>query len=85
MTVKECIKQKGWQQETSTSGSRFMDVDIAFCNQSMLDETEFTIHSFDTNELSKLYEEFCKENKIPKNTVTAVIIVKSYKKYPEEE
>ena len=77
MNVKECIRKNGWIAECSIpAGIRFMTVDIRFVNSDKEeDETQFTINGYDTNELSDLFADFCKENGFSKNTVTACIIV----------
>lgn len=79
MTIKQCIKEKGWQMESDTEPPyRSMDVSIGFQTDGFADETQFHINTYDVNELTELYSEFCKENNIPKNTVTSISIVQLY-------
>lgn len=81
MTIKECISQNGYQTEISRI-KRFSSVDVSFINtEGKDDETQFDVMDVLTesgiNELSELFDEFCKENKFKNNTVYAVTIVKS--------
>ena len=76
MTIKQCINKNGWQVDIDTSQPyRSMDVNVNFNNDG-LDETQFIINSYDVDELTKLFLEFCKENNIRQNTVTSITIVK---------
>ncbi|WP_097006515.1 hypothetical protein [Lacrimispora amygdalina] len=78
MTIKQCISKNGWQINTDTSQPyRSMDVSVNF-NNGGLDETQFTINSYNVDELTKLFLEFCKENNIRQNTVTSITIVRVY-------
>lgn len=78
MTIKQCIKN-GWKiEKNSGSPYRSMDVNIGFENDGIEDETQFLINSYDVNELTQLYSDFCKENNIPNNTVTYITIVQFY-------
>lgn len=55
MTIKQCINEYGWQVNTDTSQPyRSMDVSVNFDNDG-LDETQFTINSYDVDELTKLF------------------------------
>ncbi len=83
MTIKNVIKLQGWQAECDTQGSRSMDVQVAFLNGTVIDETEFCIRSYDEEELNALFRDFCKENGLPNNTVTGVYIVRAYEMLPE--
>lgn len=81
MTVKQCIKENGWIVEAAVL-RRFQSVDIAFINEEgREDETQFDISGACTDagaeELSSLYDMFCKENGIKNNTVMAVFVVES--------
>ncbi len=79
MTVKQCVKEKGWQIESDTEILyRSMDVSIGFENNGVVDETQFHINVYDVNELTELFSEFCKENNVPKNTVTSITVVQLY-------
>lgn len=81
MTIKQYIKEKGWQMESDTElPYRSMDVDISFQTDGIADETQFHINAYDVNELTELFSEFCKENNIPNNTVTSINIVQIYAK-----
>lgn len=75
MTVKECIAKNGWNVPENIK--KAWNVDIGFINTEteMEDETEFSISAYDENELSELFSEFCKENKIADNTVIYVSVV----------
>lgn len=79
MTIKQCIRKKGWQLYADTSQSyRSMDVDVDFKNEGVLDETQFHINAYNENELTELFTEFCKENNLRRNTVVSVNIVQVY-------
>lgn len=87
MTLKQCIQKNGWHVEVDKL-RRFQSVAIAFLNgEGESDETEFDISGACTDagaeELSALYEEFCKECGIKSNTVTAVSVVQSADTYAE--
>ena len=76
MTVKEFIKKHGWQAECKITLCRAMIVHIGFETvNNPADETSFDIRPYDTNELSDLFKQFCKENGYPTNTVTSITIV----------
>ena len=83
MTIKNLIKLQGWQAECDPQGSRSMDVQVAFLNGTVIDETEFCIRSYDVAELNALYRDFCKENGLSNNSVIGVYIVKAYDVLPE--
>ena len=77
-SVKKYIQQNGWIDECQTRRSdKYMTVQIAFDNQGRDDEVEFDIKAYDTNELAKLFEDFCEEEKCEKNSVTGIYIVKT--------
>ncbi len=79
MTIKQIIKEKGWQMETDVNiPYRSMDVNICFQAGGIADETQLCINAYDVNELEELFSEFCKENNIPKNAVISVNIVQLY-------
>jgi hypothetical protein len=85
MTLKQCIKKNGWCVEVEEL-KRFQSVVIAFLNgEGESDETEFDISGACTDagaeELSALYEVFCKECGIKSNRVTAVRVVHSADTY----
>lgn len=76
MTIKQCIKKCGWQQECTSTVCRVMSVDVDFVNSDgKEDETQFDIRAYDEAELSELYAAFCEENKYPRNTVISVTVV----------
>lgn len=83
MTIKKSIATHGWQAECDTQGSRSMDVQVAFLNGTVIDETEFCIRSYDVEELNALFRDFCRENRLPSNTVAGVYIVRAYDVLPE--
>lgn len=75
MTVKGYIKKNGWIIDCNTKMCRFMNVAVGFVNNSgMEDETEFSIAAYDENELSDLFDEFCKENGFKTNKVIYVAV-----------
>lgn len=78
MTVKQYIKNHGWQDETTTLGAhRYMSVDVDFLDANKKEqETQFDIHSYDLDELANLFHEFCLENRFPLNQVIGITIVK---------
>ena len=75
MTVKECIKKHGWN--VPENPKKAWNVDIGFINSESgnEDETEFSICAYADDELSDLFTDFCKENKIADNTVIYVTVV----------
>lgn len=76
MTIKQYMKENGWQVACASKPCRYMNVDINFLNNSKLeDETQFSIRAYDIDDLAELFEAFCKENGFKKNTVTSVTIV----------
>ena len=78
MTVKQWIKKHNWHSECNHTTGAVMNVDISFINSDgHEDETEFSIRSFDVNELSELFRDFCKENNFKCNTVTNICIVET--------
>ena len=81
MTVEQCIKKNGYQSEVK-SIKLFSSVDISFVNSEGIDdETQFDVINVLTRsgieELSELFDTFCKENGFKNNTVYALTIVKS--------
>ena len=76
MTIKQYTKKCGWQIECDLKLCGAMTVDVAFIDkEGKEDETQFDIRAFDRQELSDLFADFCKENKLPRNTVINIIIV----------
>lgn len=76
MTIKQYIKEKGWQIECETNICRAMDVDVNFVTDEGMDEVQFSIPPYGERELNELFTKFCKENNFPRNTVTCISIVK---------
>lgn len=79
MTVKECIKRNGLQSKVD-SFKRYQTVDINFINaDGVTDETQFNITGIGTNpgteEVCKLFYEFCKDNGFATTTVVSVTVV----------
>ena len=78
MTIKECIKTKGILIDCEVKPHRCGEIEVFFHNalDDMADSTEFDIQCPLTKagvvELESLYKEFCKENKIPANTVELI-------------
>ena len=76
MTIRQCLKRNGWQQECKLEKCRVMNVDICFINdEQRFDETQFSINAYDVDELDNLFTDFCKENGFKRNTVYNVVIV----------
>ena len=81
MTIRECIRKKGWQVEVDNL-KRYQTVDVDFVNaDGMEDETQFDICGAGTKdgikELEELFSDFCRADNFETNTVTGVIIVAS--------
>lgn len=75
MTINECIKKHGWNMECEQHSCRWMCVEVSFLdNRKLPDEVSFDIRAYDKDELAKLYENFCRENGFPINTVEMVTI-----------
>ena len=69
MTIRQYIKKNGWENECElVPGYRYMIVHINFLNKNKA-EIE--------HDLSSLFNNFCKENSFPRNTVTGVTVVAS--------
>ena len=76
-TVKECIHRKGWISSVLMNGTeQYMSVAISFVNNGYSDIVEFTIRSFDTDNLQTLFSAFCKEKKCREDSVTGIYIQK---------
>lgn len=76
MTVNECIKQHGWNIETNIGiGDKVASVNVGFDNNGREDETQFDITILDSEELQKLFEEFCKEEGCKADSVLYVDVV----------
>lgn len=53
-----------------------MNVDVSFINsEGREDETQFSIKAYDTQDLSDLFNDFCKENNFKRDTVFAITVV----------
>ena len=82
MTVNEFSKNEGWSDDAplnndARKASRSMVVDVDFINnEGDMDETEFTICSYNFGELNKLFSDFCKENGFKTNTVINIRIIR---------
>lgn len=83
MTIKTLIKKQGWIRSVETKPCRAITVAIDFLNHGDLDQTEFCINAYNVNELHDLYQQFCKEERIPQNTVQEIIIVAYHMEKPE--
>lgn len=78
MTIKQYFANGGkWEVECDTSKPyRAMSVNIGFLHaKGKEDEVQFDIQAYDVDELSRLFNEFCKENNFPTNTVMYVTVV----------
>ena len=81
MTVKQFIKKHGWNISCDMSTPhRYMNVNVVFENNGQMDETQFSIKSFNGKELSTLFTDFCKENNLPANTVINIVVVQTAEK-----
>lgn len=78
MTIKQYVKKFGWNMDCPVTGPyRVMSVDIGFINdEGREDETQFDIRICDVEDLNNLFNEFCRENGYPRNTVYAITIAK---------
>ena len=90
MTINDCIKKNGIQVDCDHPiGTRWGEVTVAFENSQTgsYDETSFDVSDPLTNdgnhELGVLFKDFCKENQIKSNTVTAIILTKAAETYEE--
>lgn len=84
MTIKQYIKENGWEYDCESKPCRAMSVQVGFFNdEGKEDETEFDIAAYKVNELANLFDKFCEENGFPKNTVFAVVIVQMAKTMEE--
>ena len=73
MTIRQYIKKNGWENECE-----LVIVHINFLNKNKAEiETSLDIKAFDEHDLSSLFNNFCKENSFPRNTVTGVTVVAS--------
>jgi len=79
MTIRQYIKKNGWRNECElVPDYRYMIVHINFLNKNKAEiETSLDIKAFDKHDLSSLFNDFCRENGFPRNTVTGVTIVAS--------
>lgn len=81
MTIKQCIKTKWINYELSGDLLVYQTVDVNFINSDgLIDETQFDVRYVDSiegqNELTELFQDFCKDNGYKTNTVTEISIVK---------
>lgn len=72
------IKKISWQAECDLSNPyRAMTVQIGFSHkENDLDEVEFCINAWDSNELAKLFELFCKENHFKDVSINSISIIR---------
>jgi len=82
MTIQQCLKNQGWNLDYNEIPECYHKaiVDIDFINRDgKLDCTEFDTSDFQTvggqNKLISLWEGFCKDEKVFKNSVTALTVV----------
>ena len=81
MTIKQCIKTKEINYELSWDVLVYQTVDVNFINLAgLIDETKFNVRYVDStegqNELTELFQDFCKDNGFKTNTVTGISIVR---------
>lgn len=77
-TIKQFFENGGnWHFECDASiPHKAMSVDVEFLNsQKATDEVEFDIKPFNIGELDELFTDFCKENNIDVETITAIHVV----------
>ena len=82
MTIKQCEKEKGMEIACVTNlyVYRWGEIEVNFFdpNENREDSTSFDVHmplGLDgLCELIGLYEDFCKENNIPSNTVESLVL-----------
>ena len=78
MTIKECLKTKGILADCEIVPHRLGEIEVFFHNtiDDTEDSTNFDVHEPLTKngsaELELLYKDFCKDNKIPVNTVELI-------------
>ncbi len=78
MTIHECIRKKGILIDCETTPHRRGEIEVFFDNvtEGYEDSTIFDVNmpltKVGETELTALYKDFCKDNKIPANTVEAI-------------
>ena len=80
MTIKQYFSSGGkWDIQCSTGiPYRAMSVNVGFLNdRNEEDEVQFDIHAYDVNELCQLFNDFCRENNFPANTVMYIAVVET--------
>lgn len=80
MTIKECRRTKGIEAVCDINYHRWGEIEVNFYNtvDQREDSTSFDIATplgeKGLCDLISLYEDFCKENGIPKNTVESLVL-----------
>lgn len=79
MTVKQFLKSGGnWEIRCDTKKPyRAMTVNVGFISSGNEDEVQFDIQAYNKNELSELFNEFCKENGYCPEAVTYIHVVQT--------
>lgn len=76
MTIKQFLKEYGWQRECDLKPGKAMSVEIYFVNnEDREDQTQMDIHAYDDDELCILFENFCNENGFSSDTVIGIEII----------
>ena len=89
MTIKECERAKGIDVACEVGLHRCGEIEVHFFNtvEDREDSTSFDIamplSKDGLCELICLYEDFCKENYIPKNTVVSLVLTNVAETYDE--
>ena len=89
MTIRQCKEEKGMEIACDTNLYRWGEIEVNFFNpnENREDSTSFDVRmplGLDgLCELIGLYEDFCKENNIPKNTVESLVLIHVAETYDE--
>lgn len=86
MTIKQFIRQYGWNMECKSRTGRWMSVDVSFtAPDGRSDETSFDIEAYNEDELSELFSDFCTENGCAIDTVWGITITAVANSFEELE
>lgn len=72
-TIKQMFKKRIWEYPEKYKPT----YQISYIENKDIMETEFTVNSVSTaeNDLQELWNDFCKDNGIKRNSVTAIVCV----------
>lgn len=77
MDIIDYFKKNGWGRRLRKKRSQKLIIDIDFINnEGKEDQTEFDLEDYNVNELRALYNNFCRENNFPNNTVIKITVVR---------